>query len=274
MDTPHHPAAARDPERAAARAAAGPLADQLLELATITGGLAHEIRNPLSTLKVNLQLLDEDWRQLESAQTAAAGPSDARGPHAPGAAPPDARDIARRSRRRLTTLLGEAQRLERILEDFLQYVGKRELKPAPADLNEIVRELVDFYEPQAAAHGVQLGVALADRPLVRPVDRMVLKEALLNLLINAQQAMDGGGRIDVHVAEAPGGAARIDIDDTGPGVPEEIRERIFLPYFSTKKGGSGLGLATARQIVRQHGGTLTVEPRPTGGSRFSLVLPA
>lgn len=272
MDTSPNPANA---VRGAAGSAAGPLADQLLELATITGGLAHEIRNPLSTLKVNLQLLDEDWRQLESAQTAAGSlVPDPRGPAAPGAAPPDAQDIARRSRRRLTTLLGEAQRLERILEDFLQYVGKRELKPAPADLNEIVRELVDFYEPQAAAHGVQLAVALADRPLVRPVDRMVLKEALLNLLINAQQAMDGGGRLDVRVADSPGGAARIDIDDTGPGVPEEIRERIFLPYFSTKKGGSGLGLATARQIVRQHGGTLTVEPRPTGGSRFSVFLPS
>src|SRR5262245_19917166 len=101
----------RENSTSAQPSTSSPLADQLVELATITGGLAHEIRNPLSTLKVNLQLLDEDWRGLEDA-------TDGKGP--------DPRDVARRGRRRLATLLSESQRLERILEDFLQYVGKRE----------------------------------------------------------------------------------------------------------------------------------------------------
>src|SRR4051812_5425056 len=100
-----------------------PLAEQLVELSALTGGLAHEIRNPLSTLKVNLQLLDEDWKLIESPDSARAG---------------DAQDVARRSRTRIASLLSETRRLERILEDFLQFVGKRELKLAQVDLNEIV----------------------------------------------------------------------------------------------------------------------------------------
>jgi len=233
-----------------------PLADQLVELSTITGGLAHEIRNPLSTLKVNLQLLDEDWRLIESPQ--------------PGG--PDAQDVARRSRRRLHTLLAESQRLERILEDFLKYVGKRKLSMAPSDLNDIVRELADFFEPQAAAHQIELHTTLAAGPVVCSVDRMVLKEALLNLLINAQQAIGDGGRIELRVAlDVPN--ATIVVADTGPGVPADRREAIFYPYNSNKKGGSGLGLATARQILRQHGGSLALDDNPGGGARFTVRLP-
>jgi len=233
-----------------------PLVDQLVELSTITGGLAHEIRNPLSTLKVNLQLLDEDWRQIESPQ--------------PGG--PEPQDVARRSRRRLRTLLAESQRLERILEDFLKYVGKRKLSTAPVDLNEIVRELADFFEPQAAAHQIELKTTLAAGPVTCDVDRMVLKEALLNLLINAQQAIGDGGRIDLRV-ESSDRTGTIIVADNGPGVPSGERERVFAPYVSNKKGGSGLGLATARQILRQHGGALTLDENPGGGARFTVQLP-
>jgi len=233
-----------------------PLADQLVELSAITGGLAHEIRNPLSTLKVNLQLLDEDWRLIESPQ--------------PGG--PEPQDVARRSRRRLHTLLAESQRLERILEDFLQYVGKRKLKTSPNDLNDVVRELADFFEPQAAAHKIDFRATYAAGTVICIVDRMVLKEALLNLLINAQQAIGDGGRIEVRV-ESDGRHGTIVVADTGPGVPEGLREKIFFPYNSNKKGGSGLGLATARQILRQHGGALTLDENPGGGARFTVQLP-
>lgn len=236
--------------------AQSPLADQLVELSTITGGLAHEIRNPLSTLKVNLQLLDEDWRQIESPQ--------------PGG--PEPQDVARRTRRRLRTLLAESQRLERILEDFLKYVGKRKLSTAPTDLNDIVRELADFFEPQTAAHQIDLKTTLAGAPVVCEVDRMVLKEALLNLLINAQQAIGDGGRIDLLV-ETRDRIGAIIVADNGPGVPGPERERIFAPYVSNKKGGSGLGLATARQILRQHGGALLLDENPGGGARFTVQLP-
>lgn len=236
-------------------------AEELAELAVITGGLAHEIRNPLSTLKVNLQLLDEDWLAVES----------------PGSAPgPDPVEVARRSRIRLRTLLSESARLERILEDFLKYVGRRELHLAPHDLNRIIAELADFFRPEAETHGINFVVLSSAVPVFCRVDANALKQALLNLLINAQQAMPDGGRLSVVVRPPDIGdppMARIDVHDTGPGIPPDLREKVFEAYFSTKKGGTGLGLAAARRLVRAQGGDLRLTAPTGGGSCFSIVLP-
>jgi signal transduction histidine kinase len=250
---------------------AASLSDQIIELSALTGGLAHEIRNPLSTLKVNLQLLDEDWRHIEC-------PDDAQ-------AAPDPQDVARRSRRRLATLLAESHRLERILEDFLQYVGRRELHLEPHDLNDLVCEMCDFYEPQAASKGLTLETRLADVPIVCNVDRSAIKQVLLNLLINAQQAMPDGGDVCIAVSVDNGrdvsdsssnpatAFGRIDVMDNGPGIPPELRDRIFEAYFSTRKGGTGLGLAMARQTIRQHHGRICVFSQPGEGTCFSILLP-
>jgi signal transduction histidine kinase len=236
-------------------------------LSALTGGLAHEIRNPLSTMKVNLQLLDEDWKQIESPA---------------GSASADPQDVARRSRVRIANLLLETRRLERILGDFLQFVGKRELKLSQVDLNDIVSELADFYRPQAQAHHIDFVVELATEPLKCRVDSHVLKQSLLNLLINAQQAITaarGGGpsaapdRIVMRTQAENLGQARIEVIDSGGGIPQEISDSIFQAYFSTKKGGTGLGLATARQIVREHGGTIAFDSSESGGTRFTILLP-
>ena len=234
-----------------------PLAEQLVELSALTGGLAHEIRNPLSTLKVNLQLLDEDWRQLE---TAAAGSR-------------EAQDIARRSRKRIGSLLEEADRLERILGDFLKYVGKRELKPAPADVCSLMKDLADFFRPQAELHHIELRTSIPPQPLVCCIDAQFIKQAVLNLLINGQQAMEEGGVLELIVAADGPGAVRIDVRDYGAGVPRDRQEHIFQAYYSTKKGGTGLGLATARQIIREHGGQIRVSSDPPDGSCFTILLP-
>ena len=234
------------------------LAEQIVELSALTGGLAHELRNPLSTLKMNLQLLDEDWRQLES----------------PDADRPcDSREIARRSRMRIATLVKESNHLERILQDFLQYVGQRELKRAPHDLNELVRDLVDFYRPQAEANAIDLRISLGAEPLRCDIDASIMKQALLNLLINAQQAMPEGGEMYIQVSAHSDVIARIDVIDAGPGIPEDRQEQIFEAYYSTKRGGTGLGLATARQIIREHGGRIHLYSEPPHGSCFSILLP-
>lgn len=232
--------------------------EQLVELSALTGGLAHEIRNPLSTLKMNLQLLDEDWQQVES-------------PNAVQACAPQ--EIARRSRRRIATLVEEANHLERILQDFLQYVGKRELTCRDTDLNGLVGDLADFYRPQAEAHKIDLRVSPAADPLVCHIDASVVKQAVLNLLINAQQAMPDGGEVYVQVSAHSDAVARIDVIDTGPGIPEDQQDRVFKAYYSTKKGGTGLGLATARQIVREHNGRIHLYSAPGQGSCFTILLP-
>jgi signal transduction histidine kinase len=235
----------------------GPLAEQLAEISALTGGLAHEIRNPLSTLKVNLQLLDEDWHRVENQESSNGD---------------DARDVARRSRKRIASLLAEAHRLEQILQDFLVYVGKCELKREPHDLNQVVRELADFYQPQAQAGGIDLRLDLADRPIDCEVDANRLKQAILNLLINAQQAMPEGGRIDLRVTDDADGA-RIVVADSGRGIPPEQQDLVFRAYYSTKKGGTGLGLATTHRIIREHGGRIELESRPPHGAKFSIHLP-
>ncbi|GJQ25049.1 MAG: hypothetical protein HBSAPP02_00810 [Phycisphaerae bacterium] len=234
------------------------LARQLVELSALTGGLAHEIRNPLSTLKVNLQLLDEDWAKLETIDR----PD-----------PREAQDVARRSRRRIASLVQETHRLERILADFLQFVGKRELRLADADLNTLVSEMADFYAPQARAHGIALELHCTANALPCRVDAQAIKQALLNLLINAQQAMPGGGRITLSTARDDDGHVRIDVEDTGPGIDPAEQEDVFRAYYSTKKGGTGLGLAMARRIAHEHGGDITLASTPGCGARFSIRLP-
>ncbi len=246
----------RTPEQT--ESAADPLAEQLVELSALTGGLAHEIRNPLSTLKVNLQLLDEDWQRVESREAGQ---------------PCDPRDVARRSRHRIAMLLTEARRLEQILQDFLLYIGKCELKRAPRDLNRIVRELADFYQPQAQTGGVELRLDVSEEPLVCDVDVNRLKQTILNLLINAQQAMPDGGRMDLRVAAEGEKWARIDVQDTGPGIPPDQQDLVFRAYYSTKKGGTGLGLATTHRLVREHGGRIELFSEPPRGARFSIYLP-
>lgn len=232
--------------------------EQLVELSALTGGLAHEIRNPLSTLKVNLQLLDEDWCQVES----------------PDAERPcDPQDVARRSRKRIAALIEEANHLERILQDFLQYVGKRELKRARCDLNDLVRDLADFYRPQAEAGKIGLRVRPAAGPLICNLDANTMKQAILNLLINAQQAMPDGGEVYIMVDAHSATVGRIDVIDTGPGIPEDRQDRIFQAYYSTKKGGSGLGLAATRQIIREHDGRIHLYSQPPHGSCFTILLP-
>jgi len=235
-----------------------PLAEQLVELSALTGGLAHEIRNPLSTLKVNLQLLDEDWKKVETPRTGDAL---------------DPQEVARRSRTRIGALLRETNRLEQILQDFLQYVGKRDLRPAPHDLGEMMAELADFYRPQAQAGGIHLTLDRNDVPLWCNINPTYLKQAILNLLINAQQAMPDGGKLHLSVGPEGHDQARIDVTDTGPGVPPDIRDQVFHAYFSTKKGGTGLGLATTQRIVREHRGTIRLAENPPGGACFTILLP-
>jgi signal transduction histidine kinase len=233
------------------------LAEQLVELSSLTGGLAHEIRNPLSTLKVNLQLLDEELRRIEEPE---------------GARRCDPLEIARRSRTRIATLLRETDRLEQILQDFLRYVGRRDLTRFPYDLNDLIRELAEFYRPQARAGGIEFEVACTDAPLICRVDPTYLKQAVLNLLINAQQAMPDGGHMRLAAIGVPPARARIEVVDSGPGIPAPQRTTIFDAYYSTRPGGTGLGLANARRIVREHGGSIDVEDAAPHGARFVIAL--
>ncbi len=232
-----------------------PTAKGLEFLGAVAGGLVHEIRNPLSTMNVTLQLLQEDWPE---------GAEDARG---------------QRSSRRLTSLLGEVKRLEEILDDFLRYAGIRRLNLSRVDLNRVLEEVTGFVLPECTRAGVDLAF-YPDRSLpIMRVDERLVKQAVLNLILNALQAMegkegDGRGEAQLIVrTRLEGEGARIDVIDTGPGIPEGIREKVWEVYYSRKKTGSGLGLPTARRIAEEHGGGLTFETEVDKGTDFILRLP-
>ncbi|MCX5660043.1 MAG: ATP-binding protein [Planctomycetota bacterium] len=246
-------------------------AERLAELGTLTGGLAHEIKNPLSTINLNVQLLQEDLREA-AAEFPAGSPQ---------------RDKLARAVRRSEGLTREVQRLRDILEDFLKFAGRVKLDLAPTDVNALVGELADFFIPQAQAAGVRLRTQLAASPSTAVADGALLKQAILNLLINGIHAMT-----EARQSDRPHGGANeliirterfknlgheeihIHVTDTAGGIPPDRIERIFQPYFSTKKGGTGLGLPTARRIVDEHGGTLTVHSDIGRGSDFVIALPA
>lgn len=233
-------------------------AERLAELGAMTGGLAHEIRNPLSTIGLNAQLLREG---LDDASL-----------------PPDERD---RLQRRLESLSREIERLSGILSDFLQFAGRVKLDPKPTDLRELIDELSDFFHPQCEQARVLLRTQLPPSPLVTAVDAPLLKQAVLNLMINATQAMEQAadpkteGSVGELILSVEQGAdeARIRVMDTGPGIAPEHIEKIFHPYVSHRSGGTGLGLPTSRRIVEEHGGRLDLVSEVGRGSEFVVHLP-
>ena len=234
------------------------------EIASMTRGLAHEIKNPLSTVALNAQLLREEI--LDS---------------------PLADAERERMTRRVDALAREAARLRDILNDFLRYAGRMQLDRRQADVRDVAGELGDFFMPQAEQAGVRLRIAADEAPVLAEIDPSLVKQAVLNLMLNAVQSMeslpaDRPRTLDVAVRHEPGEgrgpAARspravIEVSDTGPGIPPEARAHLFEPYFTTKSGGNGLGLAVTRRIVEAHGGTVQALDAPGDGAHFRIELP-
>ena len=219
--------------------------NQLAEMGKLAAGLAHELKNPLSTLKLNLQLMEEDLAGLPGAQ---------------------------RSLTRLTTLKKEADRLKQTLDDFLRFAGRMELRPETVSVNALIEDLIDFIHPQAQASKVRVLTALAaEAPRCR-LDANLFKQALLNLLLNAVQAMPEGGELLVRTLAAKEKVI-LHISDTGLGILPENLPHIFDAYFTTKKAGTGLGLPTTRRIIEEHNGLITAQSEPGHGTNFRIELP-
>lgn len=223
------------------------MASELEELSRLTGGLAHEIKNPLSIIKVNLKLISEDLAASKEPNTV-------------------------RAAKKIAVVQKETDRLEQILEDFLRYIRKTELHPAPIDINKLVGDMIDFYSPQAVSRSITIRQALYSKPLICLADGNSLKQVLLNLFINAQQAMTGGGELIITTQKIEGNAV-ITITDTGKGIEPENLEKIFDAYYSTKIGGSGLGLPTSRKIIEAHKGSIKVDSIVGKGTSFTILLP-
>ncbi len=225
---------------------------RLAQLGRLASGLAHEIRNPLSTMKLNLQLLQEERRGLEDSPR------------------------ERKTQRKLQTLTEEVNRLENILDDFLAFARGAELTLDLVDVGELMQQVADFVEPELTQRRILLRFGIIGGELPRiPADADKLKQALLNLVINARQAMEAtgeGGELFLR-AWCDGDEVMLEVTDTGPGIAAEELDRIFHVYYSTKRGGTGLGLPTVKRIVEEHGGRLLMHSEPGKGTQFILALP-
>jgi signal transduction histidine kinase len=222
---------------------------QLEELSKLTGGLAHEIKNPLSTVKVNLNLVREE---LEESDT-----NDA---------------MLKRATRKLAVVQKETDRVEQILDSFLRYVDRTELQLVSIDINELVSDMIDFYSPQAHSHSITIHQGLHNGPLVCKIDPDMLKQVILNLFINAQQAMNRGGDLMIRTDRQETNAL-IQISDTGAGITPDKLPHIFDAYYTSRPQGSGLGLPTAKKIIEAHNGSISVNSEPGKGTSFDIRLP-
>jgi signal transduction histidine kinase len=241
------------------------------EIAELAAGFIHEIKNHLGTLSLNLQLLAEDFEKAESPRE-------------------------RRALDRVTRLSGECRKLVELSNDFLRFARLRELNMKPTTLDAVVSRMIDFLAPTAKQRNIEINWFPApDLPPIH-LDSDLFEQALLNLMLNAEQAMpDGGtltliGRTEESVSagasaredEASGNACSsphartvvLEVIDTGVGIEPEMMPKLFRPFHTTKPDGNGLGLATTQKIVRSHGGTIEVQSTPGRGTKFTISLPA
>ena len=216
-------------------------------LARLLGRLAHEIRNPLSSLDIHFQLLDEDLTSL-------------------------APQVREQLTPRLEIIHGELHRLEGIVERFLRLAGPAGVDLEPVEVPRILTQVCELLRPEAAAREIEISARLEEPLPPVMADPVRLTQALLNLVINALQAVERKGRVEVNAAVSDGMVC-VAVSDNGPGIPPEKLASIFDPYFTTKAEGSGLGLWIAQQIVAAHGGNLQAQNGPAGGAVLTMRLP-
>ncbi|HEX3727375.1 MAG TPA: ATP-binding protein [Pirellulales bacterium] len=238
MNQPHPPSAEEVNRK---------LVEQYTEIAALAGALAHEIKNPLSTICLNMELLAEDFAEAQ--------------------VPRDRRAVAK-----IAVVQHECQRLQNLLDSFLNFAKVRTVHFEASDLNEEVRRVLDFFRPKSDESQIEIASYLdPDLPSV-VLDRESFRGALINLVLNALQAMPDGGQLVVRTAPVASGVA-LELIDTGCGMDEKTAGQVFDAFFSTKPGGSGLGLPTTRKIIEAHGGRISVQSEVGHGTKFTIELP-
>lgn len=218
--------------------------ERLSALGEMATGVAHEIRNPLGSIQLYASLLDRDLEVL-----------------------PQAQKLVRK-------ISAGVQALDRIVGGVLDFAGRHEPNLEEISLKVIVAGALETASLDADRKQVVLEMDASSLDLKVVVDRVQLEQALLNLVLNAIDAVDARGRVEISAAASPGEALKIEVCDDGPGVDAEVMDRIFNPFFTTKDSGTGLGLAIAHRIIESHGGRIIVHNRSEGGACFTIELPA
>jgi signal transduction histidine kinase len=224
------------------------MSERRAHVATLAREMAHEIRNPLNAMSINLEMLEEELGGKTAGN------------------PDEVKNFLR-------SIKGEIRRLKDLTENFLSYARPPQLNMDAKDLNRFLEEICVFVQPEAEARRIKLVRDLD--PMLPSVDfdSAQLRQAVINILSNAQQVVSEGGTIRVRSRMEPKGEVRISIQDTGPGMNQEVRENLFQPFYSHREGGTGLGLPIARRAVEAHGGRIEVDSELGLGSTFHIILP-
>jgi len=221
--------------------------ERLATIGQMAAKVSHEVRNPLGSISLNAELLEDELCALPEVRRAEAATL-------------------------LAAIRSQVDVLGAVTEEYLRFTRLPKPKLEPAALGPLLEELGEFVRGELQRRGVHLSLQVSERLPSLSLDPGQIRQALLNLIRNAAEAMPEGGRIDIE-ARAGASAVEVAVTDTGTGVPEDIRDKIFDPFFTTKEGGTGLGLAIARQIAVDHGGSLRCETGPGIGTTFRLSLP-
>jgi signal transduction histidine kinase len=219
------------------------LSRRLTAIGRLTSGVAHEVKNPINAIVVHLELLREKMRAID----------------------PD-------TRRHLTIIGREIHRLDRVVQTLVDFNRPVDLRLSDFDLRRLAEDVVSLASPEAARQGVDMKTSFAREPLLVRADADLVKQALLNVVLNGVQAMTDGGILSVG-AYRNDIAATIEVRDQGNGIPPEIRDKIFNLYFTTKRAGSGIGLAMSYRVMQLHNGALDFVTEMGRGTTFRLVLP-
>ncbi|MDR2663741.1 MAG: PAS domain-containing protein [Treponema sp.] len=243
--------------------------ENLASLTTLAAGMAHEIKNPLGSISIHIQLLQKAFAKNEELYYTS-HPEDRPDPNFSGGRGPVA--YFEKFHKYIGVINEEIDRLNHIVVDFLFAVKPMDLNLREGNFNAFIRQLLDFVGYELENAHVTTVVELDENLPLLDFDERVMKQAMLNLIQNSVAAMNGGGTLTIKT-EQKGGEVLVSLCDTGKGIPEENMPKIFEPYFTTKEQGSGLGLTLVFKIIREHRGEIAVESREGKGARFTITLP-
>jgi signal transduction histidine kinase len=224
--------------------------DRLAYMGTLAGGLAHEVRSPLNSIHLNVELLERS------------------GCH------PESQDEEKKFNKRISRIKGEVDNLQKILTEFLQFARPPGVKRLATDVKDFLYDVVEFIDPELSESSVKVKFEIGEHDYPVLIDRRQMEQVLQNLIFNARDAMLEGGTIKIKTDEDLH-QIHIQLEDDGPGIELDEQERVFDAFFTTKEHGTGLGLGICRRIVSEHQGTLLLESpiRQGQGTRFIISLP-